>query len=165
MIKKEELVDLLSIIPKDYPSIEIFHISDRDFELCEALQELAIQKRYGYDLEFYLQSIDEKLKKKYNNIRVFDIDKHRYNRHAKIYDFVFVTIDLEEIKNLDLFLKKLYNIIKNSGKILFILNKESDLGFLEEKLIDKNYVAINEITNTFTNYKILSAQKMHGWGS
>jgi hypothetical protein len=36
---------------------------------------------------------------------------------------------------------------------------------LEDILIEKNYVAVNPIADTFSNYQILSAQKMHGWGN
>jgi ubiquinone/menaquinone biosynthesis C-methylase UbiE len=82
-----------------------------------------------------------------------------------MYDFVFVSIDLKEVQDEKMFFKKLYAISKNGGKVLFITSLEEDLQAFEEKLIEYNYVAINPIVSTFSNYQILSAQKMHGWGN
>jgi ubiquinone/menaquinone biosynthesis C-methylase UbiE len=95
----------------------------------------------------------------------FEFDKSRYNRHSKMYDFVFVSIDLEKVENQKMFFKKLYAVSKNAGKVLFITSLKEDLQTLEEKLIEYNYVAVNSIASTFSNYQILSAQKMHGWGN
>jgi hypothetical protein len=95
----------------------------------------------------------------------FDFDKNRYNRHSRLYDFVFVDIDLDKVENIGLFYKKLYAVSKNAGKVLFFTDQDKELQELEEVLIKNNYVAINPIINTFKNYQILSAQKMHGWGN
>jgi len=166
MLEIEGIEKLLSIIPKDFPSIEIMHISDKITNISKDINELCQASQYGYDIEVTSQKLCSELKEIYNiDARVFDFDKHRYNRHAKLYDFVFITLNLDDIKDLDNFLKKLYPIIKNSGKVLFILDYNYNIYSLEEILTDKNYVAINEIEALFKKSRVLSAQKMHGWGN
>ena len=166
MIELEGIKELLTIIPKDYPSIEIIHISDKICGLSDQLKSLSDYCKYGYDLELTSTTLCNEFENRSDlKTRVFDFNKHRYNRHAKIYDFVFITLELEGIEDLDSFLKKLHPIIKNSGKLIFILNCNYDLYHLEERLIQHNYVAINEIETLFKSNRVLSAQKMHGWGN
>ena len=165
-ITKEEEDALLSIIPDNYPLLDIYHLSESCQYLSEALENLTQKLGYNYDFfmpEPFYQESEEKCSS--FTIQKFDFKKHRYNLHAKVYDFVFIMIDIQAVENQALFLKKLHAIVKNGGKILFILSQEDDLRILEEKLIEHNYVAVNPIEDTFQNYQILSAQKMHGWGN
>ncbi len=165
--REEEIEELLTIIPRGYPALDIFHLSNNCDGLCQALYNLTQKEYYSYDLQIENIQYFQEIKKKcpYFHAEKFDIKKHRYNKHAKVYDFVFVDINLEKIEDKMLFLKKIYAIIKNGGKILFITDKNTDLRDLEERLIENNYVAVNPISNTFKEYLILSAQKMHGWGN
>jgi hypothetical protein len=149
-IKKEEINDLLTIIPRDYPCFDIFHLSTEENDLSHQLEAFALSQNYSYDMFI---ADDEFFKKR------------RYNSHAKIYDILFIQIDLNKVKEIELFYKKLYPISKNGAKILFITELDYDIYTLQEVLIEKNYVAVNPIEDTFENYKILSAQKMHGWGN
>jgi hypothetical protein len=165
VITDKEIDELLSIIPLGYPSIEIFHLSSKDIGLCHRLNQFTKRNCYGYDLEILGEEFYKNFKNSDIKKRLFNIDKHRYNRHAKLYDYLFISIDLQEIENLDLFLKKFYPIIKNGGKVIFIIDKSYDIYSFEEKLIELNFVAVNEIKDTFREHKIISAQKMHGWGS
>ncbi len=165
-IKKEEIEELLTIIPRGYPQQDIFHLTDNCLGMCEALHELCQAEHYHYDLMIGNDDYYSALKASSDlNIEAFDFKKSRYNKHARQYDFVFVQIDLEAIDNIGLFYKKLYAISKNGSKVLFIVEKERDLLAFEEVLIAHNYVAVNAIENTFENYHIMSAQKMHGWGN
>lgn len=163
-ILKEEIEDLLTIIPRNFPLLDIFHLSNDCLGLCQALYDLSQSEGYNYDLAIpdsdYFEDIKENTP---FNPQLFDFHKNRYNRQSRVYDYVFVSIDLESIENIALFYKKLYAISKNGGKVLFIVEKSVDLRALEESLIIHNYVATNPIENTFSNYQILSAQKMHGW--
>jgi len=64
-----------------------------------------------------------------------------------------------------IFFKKIYAIMKNGAKLIIISKKDTDEPELSQLLEDSNFVAINPIVDTFKNFDILSAQKMHGWGS
>ncbi len=164
MIKQTEIEALLSIIPRGYPHLEIFHLTNQAQGMCEVLERLTKEEQYGYDLYVDGEQNYEMISKE-RNANQFDIKKSRYNKHAKQYDYLFISMDLEAIENRELFLKKLYAIAKNAGKLFFIVHEGYDLRALEEQLIACNYVAVNPIENTFTRMHILSAQKMHGWGN
>ncbi len=159
-LNKKEIQELLTIIPRGYPSIDIFHLTDNCDELTEELDKFCTKEGYLYEL--MLTNMDNCQN---NKAHQFDFNKNRYNRHSRLYDFVFISIKLEDIEDLEAFYKKLYPISKNAGKVLFIVENDKDLRELEERLIKENYVAVNPITDTFKNYQILSAQKMHGWGN
>jgi len=159
-LNKQEIKELLTIIPRDYPSMDIFHLTNNCDELTYELDDFCTSQGYLYEL--MILDTDNCQNEKANK---FDFEKNRYNRMSRLYDFVFVTIKLEDISDIDSFYAKLYPISKNAGKVLFIVENDKDLRELEEKLIEKNYVAVNPIIDTFSNYQILSAQKMHGWGN
>ncbi len=164
-IDKQEIRELLTIIPKNYPAHDIFHLTTEGHGLCEEIHQLCDEQKYYYDLSIpdkqYFEYIEKNTDIKPNK---FNYNKSRYNRQAKQYDFVFVQVDLKNIQNLDMFYKKLYMISKNGGSVLFILDKDEDKFAFMDILIGKNYVAVNPIENTFKDYQIICAQKMHGWG-
>jgi hypothetical protein len=165
-ITTQEATELSTIIPKNYPILEIFHLADRYNALSTLLEN--VTNEYHYNLELYLTaSYFEEEFKNYpsSQLQKFDFSKHRYNKHAKQYDFLFIMIDIEQIEEKTNFYKKLHAIIKNGGKVIFIVEKDVNLRKLEDRLIQENYVAVNPIENTFQAYQILSAQKMHGWGN
>ena len=164
MIKQTEIENLLSIIPRGYPHMEVFHLANAVQGICEILGKLCEKQEYGYDLYIEGDANFEAISTQYKSEK-FDIKKHRYNKHAKQYDYLFIMIDLKAIEKPELFYKKLYAIIKNAGKVFFVVEESYDIRALEEQLIVCNYVAVNPIENTFTNLQILSAQKMHGWGN
>ncbi len=151
-IKKEEIEKLLQIIP-DYPRTNIFHINDISVTFSKNLNEFASSKEYDYD-DFYLFNPILEAKK-------LDINQPRYNRHAKLYDFVFISSDLEKMEDKKLFFKKIYHICKNGAKVM-IFFKQKDYE-LESILEDLNFVASNYI-DISSSYEVLSVQKMHGWG-
>ncbi len=165
-IKNKEIEELLSIIPRNYPQLDIFHLSNGCEGLCQALDLLTKEQGYHYDLMIADEAHYATLKASTDlKVQAFDFKKSRYNRQARQYDFVFVQINLDKIEDIALFYKKLYAISKNASKVLFIVDKSYDLLEFEEELIAQNYVAVNAIENTFENYHIMSAQKMHGWGN
>jgi len=164
MIEKTEIEELLSIIPRGYPHLEVFHLSNQSQGVCAVLEKLCREEGYGYDLYIDGEAAYEEISKGFKAAK-FDFNKHRYNKHAKQYDYLFIMIDLKKIEKPELFFKKLYAIVKNAGKVFFIVEESYDIRALEEELIAYNYVAVNPIENTFTNLQILSAQKMHGWGN
>jgi len=151
-IKNQDIEQLLQIIP-DYPRTNIFHINDISVSFSEKLKEFASLKEYDYD-DFYLfNPILEATK--------LEINQPRYNRHAKLYDYVFISSDLEKIEDKKLFFKKIYHICKNAAKVMIFL-KQRDYE-LESILEDLNFVASNYV-DISSEYEVLSVQKMHGWG-
>jgi hypothetical protein len=164
MIKETEIESLLTIIPRGYPHLEIFHLTNQAQGICKILEKLTQKENYGYDLYVEGEASYETISKQ-QQANKFDIKKSRYNKHAKQYDYLFINMNLEAIENRELFLKKIYAIAKNAGKLFFIVDETYDIRALEEELIAYNYVAVNPIENTFSQMQILSAQKMHGWGN
>jgi len=151
-ILSNEIDTLLDIIV-DYPKVNIFHINDTSHILTQKLEDLANKKSYDYDL-FHI------FKPLLNSVKL-DINQPRFNKHAKLYDYVFISSDLSKIEDKKLFFKKIYHICKNGSKILiFMENNDEEL---EQILEDLNFVASNYI-DISNNYKVLSVQKMHGWG-
>ena len=158
-IKKEEFEKLLEMIPP-YPKTNIFHLNNFDLTSSEILFDFCKTNDYDYDLVSSDEDFLEKLKE--FDATKLTIKQPRYNRHAKLYDYVFLTLDLEDIEDKKLFFKKVYHICKNSAKILiFLENGYHDE--LEQLLEELNFVASNYI-DLSQNYKVLSVQKMHGWG-
>ncbi len=159
---QDEIKQLLSIIPNT-PAMNLFHISDGKGEICSSLKELCKQRDYDYDLvtigEENLQSLSQFGAKK------ISYEQARYNHRSKLYDFVFVMIDLESVPDLEMLFKKLYMIIMNGGKLLILVDKNrQSINSLDILLQECNYVAINEIDISKTHY-ILSATRLHGWDS
>ena len=161
---KKEIEELLTIIPRNYPIMDIYHLTDNCDALCDALHDLCQELGYHYDLMINSQKNYEYLKEnRHLSPRKFEVKKQRYNVQSRTYDFVFVFIDLESIENKELFYKKIYAISKNAGKVLFFIPNDADIRKLEDTLIVHNYVATNQIEDVFEDYQVLSAQKMHGW--
>ena len=169
IIDTKELKLLLSIIP-NHPLTQLFHINDNSVSLSNDLNNFIKKNNFEYDITTTDENFLEELKNKIQDIsdkttiHKLDLKQHRYNRHSKIYDFAFVSMNIKEIKDLGLFLKKLHTIIKNSGYLLIFVEKDQDnLQEILQLLEDKLYVAINTI-DISPNYEVISAKKMHGWG-
>jgi len=158
-IQKDEFKKLLEIIPP-YPKTNIYHINDFDMTSSEVLYEFCKENEYDYDLF----STDEEFLKKLEKYKPhkLDIKQPRYNRHAKLYDYVFLTLDIESLENKKAFFTKIYHICKNAAKVLIFLDNSSH-DELENLLEELNFVASNYI-DISKEYKVLSVQKMHGWG-
>ena len=164
-ISKNELEKLISIIP-DYPGVTIFHMADEGEKFCGMLDTFAKEKGYTY----HPVSTDGAFVKALHEAgisqaRQISYKQQRYNQHSKLYDFIYIEVDPLQLENPQLFLKKIYAIAKNAAKILFFLPEgKEDFPALEAMLEKGNFVAINPIDDMFRDYKVLSAQKMHGWG-
>ncbi len=164
-ISQKEFKKLISIIP-EYPGVAIFHMTNEGRELCRMLDKYAKEKEYTY----HLVSVDEDFVKALEQEgiakpRKITYKQQRYNQHSKLYDYIYIDVDVESLEKPELFLKKVYAIAKNAAKILFFVPKaQKDFSKLESLLEKGNFVAINPIDDMFEAYNILSAQKMHGWG-
>ncbi len=164
-ISQKELDKLVSIIP-DYPGVAIFHMADDGEAFCGMINTFAKEKGYTYHPVStngaFVKSLHEA---GVSQTREISYKQQRYNQHSKLYDFIYIEIDPLKLDNPQLFLKKIYAIAKNAAKILFFIpEEEADFPALEALLEKGNFVAINPIDDMFADYKVLSAQKMHGWG-
>ena len=167
-LEKEKLKILLGII-KENPSLDIAHFTDQDNPLIELLNEYSRQKNYGYQLNLLDNSIEVQMNQKYNThvkINFFHLQRKSYLMQGKQYDFVFITANIDIDKESD-FLKRLHQIIRNSGNLIIFINKEDyTLRYRWVELLEEhNYVATNTIDNLCNDYDIIITKKMHGWGS
>jgi len=159
------LKKLLQIIPSNHPALRVVHFANKEHLLMNILQDIAKQ----YDLEYQinltdknlLQSMQEKYSSIHTKIINFDLNRNKYMIQGKLYDFAFVTTPIEK---LDSFLQKTHPIIKNSGNIIFLLPKATNITSYTE-LLEKNYfVATSIIDDLLENESVIISRKMHGWG-
>ncbi len=168
-IELDKFERLLQIVGP-YPSTAVAHFSNMNSAMVHAIYSYCQQKNYAYQLNctdnaFYTEVVktfegDDGIK-----IIDFSLNRPRYLIQGKSYEFIFVTVDLEdEIR--DDFLKKTHEILRNSGNILLFLPKITDSQRHEwEKLLEQNYyVATNTIDDLFEHYDVMISKKMHGWG-
>jgi len=168
-IERIKLEQLLQIIP-DYPMIRIAHFANSGEEMTEILAEFCRQKGYEYQLNCTEPAFYESMSEKYRDSESvkavnFALQRPRYMIQGKLYDFVFVTAEIED-GMLDDFVKRCHPIIKNAGNILIFLPKKSYTERYEwMRLLEENYyVASNTIDDLFEEYDVLISKKMHGWG-
>jgi len=167
-LEKKAIEQLISIIP-NHPATRLLHISDSGEELSLELKKLAKIKDYEYLLNISNENFYEKVKDVYSDgssciVHKMKFEQRRYVNMAKQFDFLFVTATVpREIINE--FLKKSHTHIKNAGNIIIFLPKNNlelkDIWW--QSLEDNLFVAINNI-DMFSNYEIIIAKKMHGWG-
>jgi hypothetical protein len=155
----QKIDGLLDIIPRGYPSMEIFYLANDRSLIVERVINLTKESGYNIDLCF----TDVEISKKHNG-RFLDLNSRRFNRHSKLYDFIFIELDLNSIDDLEKFIKKIYPICKNSANVLFIVDGSYDFYGLEELLSENFFVATNEISLNIEDMRVLSTKKMHGWG-
>ncbi len=163
-IAAEELAKLFTLIPVE-PGGRIYHIAENGFEFIKLLKEYLEPRELEYDLmvtnEDFFQELVMKLKKsEYFKIKELDLTQNRYNSHTKIYDMLFITVDLSRYDSLDV-IKKVYRILKNAAHVIVVVPFDMEERVIED-LTQSNFVAINNI-DISKEYKIISAKKLHGW--
>ncbi|NPA50873.1 MAG: hypothetical protein GXO02_04515 [Epsilonproteobacteria bacterium] len=150
MSEYKKLIDSLS-----YPPLtNIIHFPLNDDSLYKEI--LNIDELADYNVIFFDENNYQKFSGK--NKRLLTKSAKRYNQNQRLYDYAFIEADIEDR---ELFLDKLYNVLKN-GANLFIFNpQKSELDLWEELLYKHNYVAVNSFS--LGKIDIISAKKMHGW--
>ena len=131
-LKSKILDDILGIIP-DHPATRIMQISDSgriitdEDILSQKILDLAIKKEYDFLL--YLlekQSLDSYINKftikGIASVKLLDIKRPRYAIGGRLYDFVYLTAYIEE-NLIEEFTQKIYKIIKGSGLIIILLER------------------------------------------
>jgi len=168
-VEKDKLDQLLTIIP-DHPQIRLLHFADSGIELPRMLNDFVTEKAYEYQLhctdQAYFSYVERTLQSTpHTKARYFALTRPRYTIQGKLYDFVFVTADIEEQMR-EAFLQRVHPIIKNGGSImLFVPKGDHTQRFAWMQLLEENYyVASNTIDDLFEHYDLLISRKMHGWG-
>ncbi len=156
---------LISIIP-DYPAQRIMHFVDEPSNLMELLSNLCLDREYEYqilcnDCEA-MQSAKEKYPQNLIKIRQVSLCQARYHIQAKMYDYIFVELEIADKKH---FVKTVYSAMKNAANI-FILRKKGEKTKEEEwrKALEENFFVAYSAFDLDEHYRIISAKKMHGWG-
>lgn len=166
--------DILGIIP-DHPVTRIMQISDGgkiiidEDILSQKILDLAIKKEYDFLL--YLldkQSLDSYVNKftakGIASVKLLDIKRPRYAMGGRLYDFVYLTSYIQE-NLIEEFTKKVYKIIKSSGLIVILLEKNCDNNLQEWfKILEDNYFVATNTLDISKNFDIIISKKMHGWG-
>ena len=161
--QEESINKLINIVPSNHPALMIAHFSDEENILLQELYKKSIKEDIEYQINFLGDDI-ELIKQKYQNPLIklikFNLERAKYMIQGKIYDFVFVTAKIDDINN---FLQKVHHIIKNSGNIIIILDKEQNTDIWLKLLEDNYFVATSIISDLIDNTHIIISKKMHGW--
>ncbi len=152
----KDIEELFTIIPP-YPGQNICFIDNLQMDIIKKLKEFCIKNEINLFIKDMQSSLSVLGKVPFVKVEKFSFDDKRYNPHSILYDFVFLSYELGYSQDI---LKKFYRVIKNAGNI-FIFTK-SDQSDMIKLLEDINFVAVNQI-DTFKDFHIISAKKMHGW--
>lgn len=170
-LEKDKLKTLLEIIGTN-PSMQIAHFSSGGDELIDSLHDYCASKGYLYQINAVDRLLYENLKKRFKDVSTttlvdnFQLKRKSYMKYAKQYDYLFVSIDIEDDFQ-DIFLKRVHKIILNAGNIIIFIPKgNSEKRYsLIASLEESYFVATSVIDDMFENYDIVISKKMHGWGS
>ena len=131
-----------------FTNISILHINNNIDFLNPTLEEI-------------VSSLEGKLEYK----DFIDENSARLRASAREFEYIILSDILSLCPNKDKILKIMYKALENSANII-ILEKKSNENMQEIKeLLDKtSFVAINDI-ELFEDYNLITAKKMHMWGS
>jgi hypothetical protein len=164
-IDDKHIDQLLNVIP-DYPNLRIMHFADEHSTLVEKLSALCIKNKYEYQLQCPTETFAKQARTRYpeSNIKVryISLSQSRYHRQAKMYDFVFVEIDVDDITH---FLKALYTAMKNASNVFVLYDRSRENREEEWRIeMEKNFYVAYSAFDLNDEIRIISAKKMHGWG-
>ncbi|SFV62044.1 hypothetical protein MNB_SV-6-349 [hydrothermal vent metagenome] len=161
----EQLLGIINL----YPAIRIMHFSDSDDILTKKIYELCSKSEYEYQINSIDKASSEELTNRYGElpyikIKHINLKQPRYATQAKLYDYLFVTSDIDSDSR-DSFVQKCYGAIKNAGLFILFIPKDDMREYHQwsELLSEHNFVAINKL-DTFSYSDVVIAKKMHGWG-
>jgi len=131
-----------------FENIAILHINNGVDFLNPVIEEVTTSLHGNCDYKNFTQESDAKLR-----------------ATARDYEYIILSDILSHCSNQDKILKIMYKALENSANII-ILEKISHNNCDEIKeLLDKtSFVAINHI-DLFDEYVIITAKKLHMWGS
>ncbi len=168
-LKAEQAALLMQIVSDHYPNQQILHITDCGTDLHDYLFKMTKERGFEYDLRHTVDTpppITGVDGHPAFRVEPLDLRRRAYNKHARLYEYVFVTLDEESLaESLEEMLKKIFRLMKNSGVLVFLLKKRGQLECKIDKLLEDGYfVAVNHI-DIFDDFDVVNARKMHGWGA
>jgi hypothetical protein len=159
---------LTQMISPHYPNQQILHLTDGSNDLYRTLYDFARSKRFEYDLRTVGCEIDELDTGDHPAFRVesLDLAERKYNRHARLYENIFVTISPESLEeDIQTILKKFFRVMKNAAVLTLVIDRGAHLlDRIDNDLEECYFVAINHI-DIFDDYDVVTAKKLHGWGA
>ncbi len=168
-LKEEHVALLMQIVSDHYPNQQILHITDCKTDLHDYLFKITKERGFEYDLRHTVDtppSVTGADEHPAFRVEPLDLKRRAYNKHARLYEYVFVTLDEGSIADgLEEMLKKIFRLMKNSGVLIFLLEKRGLLEDKIDKVLEEGYfVAVNHI-DIFDDFDVVNARKMHGWGA
>ncbi|WP_456452865.1 hypothetical protein [Hydrogenimonas sp.] len=159
---------LTHMISPHYPNQRIMLITDGRCDLHATLFDFTKQKEFEFEVRTVgceLEGFDTEGHAGCR-LEVMGLRAPRYNRHAKQYENIYLTLHPSHLeKETTAILKKLYAVIKNAGVLTVMVEKGAPLlKRLDAELEKSNFVAIGHV-DIFDDYEVVTAKKLHGWGS
>jgi hypothetical protein len=159
---------LTQLVSPHYPNQRIMLITDGREDLHATLYEFTKRKDFELEIRTIGCELDDVDTEGHEgcSLEAMDLRMPRYNRHARQYENIFVTLHPGHLeKETRTILKKLHAIIKNAGLLTVIVEKGAPLlERFEAELEASDFVAISRI-DIFDDYEVVTAKKLHGWGS
>ncbi|WP_456383558.1 hypothetical protein [Hydrogenimonas sp.] len=159
---------LTQLISPHYPNQLIMHLTDGSTDLHRTLFEFTKSKGFEYDLKAIGCQIDDLETDSHPCCRIesLDLAARQYNRHARVYENVYVTLEASTLESdIQTVLKKFFRIMKNAGILTMLVERGSPLLERIDNDLEAGYfVAVNHI-DIFDDYDVVTAKKLHGWGA
>jgi hypothetical protein len=159
---------LTQMISPHYPHQQILHLTDARTDLHRMLYDFTRSKGFDYDLKAVGCEIEDLDAAAHPACRIepLDLAARQYNRHARTYENVYVTLSAERLDaDIENTLKKFFRLMKNAGVLTMLIERGSPLaGRIDRALEACYFVAINHI-DIFDDYDVVTAKKLHGWGA
>ncbi|BDY11880.1 hypothetical protein [Hydrogenimonas cancrithermarum] len=167
-LKREQTAQLMQIISTHYPNQQILHLTDGSNDLHKALYDFTKAKGFEYDLRTVASDLDEWQSEDHPGFHLepLDLAARQYNKHAKKYENIFVTLAPAILESdPETMFKKFFRIMKNAATVAILVEKGTPMQEeIDKKLEESYFVAINHI-DIFDDYDVVTAKKMHGWGA
>ena len=162
---------LTHLVSPHYPNQQILHLSDGSTDIHETLYQFTREKGFEYDLRAVgceperFASLALKDHEGYT-LEPLELQKRQYNKHARKYDNIFVTLDpslMEE--QVQTVLKKFYRIMKNGAILALVLPRGTSLLERIDEEIEACYFTATNHIDIFDDYDVVTTKKLHGWGA
>ncbi|WP_300363922.1 hypothetical protein [Hydrogenimonas sp.] len=159
---------LTQMISPHYPRQLIMQLTDGSTDLHRTLFEFTKSKGFEYDLKTVGCEIDDLEAQSHPCCRIesLDLAARQYNRHARVYENIYVTLSAERLEgDIQTILKKFFRITKNAGVLTMLIERGTPLLERIDSDLEAGYfVAVNHI-DIFDDYDVVTAKKLHGWGA
>jgi len=112
-----------------------------------------------------IEGVSSSLDGKVQYIQFIDEKSARLKASAREFEYIVLSDILSYCPNKDKILKLAYKALENSANIIILEKKSNEnLDEIKELLDNTSFVAINNI-DLFDEYHLITAKKLHMWGS